>query len=149
MGLKPRWNQADIERELQQRAQRIETAIINRLSFLGEKCLTECRTNKTYMDQTGNLTAPMGYVIAANGRIIDAKGFNGKGGEGPGKGETLAKELVGRYKSGYVLIVVAGMNYAAAVESSGKNVLASAELLAERELPKMLKALTRNIEKMN
>ncbi len=157
MGIKATFTQAEIERELQKRAMRIETAIIRRLQFLGEKCLIECRTNKTYMDQTGNLTSSMGYLIVANGRILDVKGFNqslvGSRGtaynnEGSGRGESLAKEAAAKYSSGYALIVVAGMEYAAYVESRGYNVLSSAELLAERELPKMIKALHVNIGKM-
>lgn len=140
---------------------RVETAIIRRLQFLGEKCLIECRTNKTYTDQTGNLTSSMGYVIIANGKLVETTGFNqavisisggtgtAHGSNGGSIGEQLAKEVAARFTTGFALIVVAGMNYAAHVESRGYNVLASAELLAEKELPKMMKALARNIDKMN
>jgi len=127
--------------------QKIHEAIIQRLQFLGEKCLTEARTNKTYTDQTGNLTSSIGYVILYEGRQIFTNGFEGEG-EGSGKGRQLANDLFKNYGTGYALIVVAGMNYAAHVEARGYNVLASAEQLAEKELPKMLKALSRNIEKM-
>lgn len=161
MGLVPKFLQSDIEKELQKRMKRIEDAIVRRLQFLGEKCLIEMRTNKTYQDQTGNLTSSMGYVIVANGSLIDTHGFNqsvvsmsggagtAHGAAGGSIGEALAKEVAARFKSGFVLIVVAGMTYAAHVEARGYNVLTSAELLAEKELPKMLKALSRNIEKMN
>jgi len=37
---------------------------------------------------------------------------------------------------------VAGMKYAAYVEARNYNVLSSAELLAEKEVPKLLKALS-------
>ena len=39
------------------------------------------------------------------------------------------------------------MNYAAYVEAKGKNVLTSAEHLAERELPRMLEKLISNIKR--
>ena len=39
------------------------------------------------------------------------------------------------------------MSYAIYVESSGRDVLASAEMLAKRELPKMVEELKNNINK--
>lgn len=98
------------------------------------------------MDQTGNLTASMGYVLTYNGQVIRTAGFEKIGGNtaaetGKKEGRELAMSLVPKFKKGYSLIVVAGMNYAYAVESRGYNVLASAELFAERELPNMLKRI--------
>lgn len=141
---------------------RIESAVIRRLQFLGEKCLIECRTNKTYMDQTGNLTSSMGYLVVANGHVVEIAGFNqgvfsltgnrgtAFGSEGPKEGEQLARDVADSIGEGsYALIVVAGMDYAAYVEARGYNVLSSAEALAERELPKMMERLRKNIDKMN
>ena len=54
---------------------------------------------------------------------------------------------VGKETKGVALVVVAGMNYAAYVEARGKNVLSSAEHLAERELPRMLEKLITNIKR--
>lgn len=139
---------------------RVEAAIIRRLQFLGEKCLTEARTNHTYTDQTGNLTSSMGYIVVANGSIVDTAGFNQGvksissgtgtkyGGDGSQIGKSLAESLALNYRTGYALIVVAGMSYAAYVESKGFNVLTSAEQLADKQLPVMLAALKRNIDKM-
>ena len=42
-----------------------------------------------------------------------------------------------KYPKGLVLIVVAGMNYAAYVEAKGYNVLSSAELMAENILKQL------------
>ena len=49
--------------------------------------------------------------------------------------------------SGITLIVVAGMSYAIYVEGRGKNVLTSAELLAERVVPDMLQQLGFTVKK--
>ena len=69
-----------------------------------------------------------------------------QGTDGIKEGKELAKELAKQYTSGYALIVVAGMNYAEYVEAmDNKNVLASAELLARRELPKMMMKLKKQI----
>ena len=46
-----------------------------------------------------------------------------------------------------LIVVVAGMNYAAYVEAKGYNVLASAEHLAERELPRMLEKLISSVKR--
>lgn len=160
MGIKAKFTAKQVEMELARRSRSIEAAIIRRLQFLGEKCLIECRTNKSYQDQTGNLTSSMGYVVVANGMIVQSHGFNqgvqslsGNSGTAVGKsgmatGQALAKEVAQEFRTGYALIVVAGMNYAAAVEAKGYNVLTSAELLAEKEMPRMMKALSQNIEKM-
>ncbi|MGV4578106.1 hypothetical protein ACQ1R5_10635 [Ornithobacterium rhinotracheale] len=48
-----------------------------------------------------------------------------------------------KYPRGYVLVVVAGMNYALYVESKGYNVLSTAEQLAEREVPRLLNEIFR------
>jgi hypothetical protein len=135
-----------IEHHIRAQALRIHEAIIRRLQYLGEQCLAEARNNKTYMDQTGNLTSSMGYVILFNGHVQHRGGFAGSG-EGASQGEQTLQKVSAQYSKGYALIVCAGMGYAAYVESKGYNVLTSAEMLAEKELPKLMKALSKNISK--
>lgn len=162
--LKPNFSKQQIKKILEEKVELINEAIINRLRLLGEKCLTEARNGRGYTDQTGNLTSSIGYVIVDHGAIVKTSGFKkpttasadntGKknktidGKTGINTGKDLANELAKTASNkGYVLIVVAGMNYASYVESKGSNVLASAELLAERELPGMLRRLKRNTSK--
>jgi len=146
MGIKPTFVQADLDRMLQKEADRIHQMILKAFMYVGELCIIEARTNKTYMDQTGNLTASIGYVLTFNGRIVQAAGFEKDGGNssaGTGKvtGRNLADSIAKNHTQGYCLAVVAGMNYAFAVEARGKNVLSSAELLAEQILPQLLRDL--------
>jgi hypothetical protein len=54
--------------------------------------------------------------------------------------------LAGNYPKGYVLIVVAGMNYATYVEAKGYNVLSTAEHLAQVEFPRMIAELKSDIK---
>ena len=61
-------------------------------------------------------------------------------------GQSVA-ENIGKETKGVALVVVAGMNYAAYVEAKGYNVLASAEHLAERELPRMLEKLISSVKR--
>ncbi len=56
-------------------------------------------------------------------------------------GRKFILELAQRYSVGIVLIIVAGMNYARYVSAKGYNVLDSAESLAERLIPQIMREL--------
>lgn len=138
-------NKQVVESVISNFLQDVDNKMLQALSYAGEMCLREARLNKGYMDQTGNLTSSMGYIILKNGALARQSGFDSRAGSNPAlggaKGKDLALQLASRYTGYYTLIVVAGMNYAALVEARGKNVLTSAELLAEKEIPKLLKQL--------
>ena len=104
--------------------------------------LNAARSSKDYKDQTGNLRSSLGYVVAVDGRVADISSFEvvKKGQEGAKTGADYARKLARKYPKGIVLIVCAGMNYAAYVNSK-RDVADSAELLADRLVPKMLKQL--------
>lgn len=148
MGIKPKFSSQQIEAILLRRAKIIENALIQTLLQLGELCIIEMRTNRTFTDRTGNLISSGGYIVVARGRIVKTGGFEGSMSEGKGTGKELANTLATKHPDSYALYVVAGMNYAAYVEALGYNVLSSAEQLAEKELPRMLKTLQSNIKKM-
>lgn len=156
--LKPNFTPESFRKELEKRILIIRKQIIDRLILLGDECLIEARNNRGYMDQSGNLAASTGYVIVDHGNIIKVTGFNKDStnqgntdvAEGVETGRVLAETLAKKApKKGYALIMVAGMHYADYVESQGNNVLASAELFAERRLPGLLQRLKTNIAKMN
>lgn len=130
---------------------------------------------KSWFDQSGNLRSSIGYIISHNGNVISSYGFDssmGKaahtkrveyvtksgekvsftakvkagGQEGAKAGKDLAEELIKKYSNDYVLIIVAGMNYAEYVEAmDNKDVLASTELWATEQVPKMLEKLKKQI----
>lgn len=142
---------SEINAAIKAEAERADTLTIRALSYLGEVCVIEARNRpqeSSWFDQSGNLRSSVGYVIAHNGKIIRYSEFNQvkRGDDGVKEGQELAAELAQRYINGYVLVVVAGMNYAEYVEAmDNKNVLASAELLARRELPKMMIKLKKQV----
>jgi len=71
-----------------------------------------------------------------------------EGAEGVATGRMIAEKIGDRYQGkGLVLVVVAGMNYAIYLEAKGRDVLTSAEQLAQQELPRMLSELVSNINK--
>jgi hypothetical protein len=135
----------EIEAYLEEQIQRTEKAIINTLAYVGENCINAARIGGSYTDQTGNLRSSTGYVIVKNGNVIHASSFDveRKGSEGSKEGRQFAEQKAREYGKGVVLIVVAGMNYAAYVSATGRDVLDSAELTADRLVPQLMEQLTR------
>lgn len=135
----------------------VEEKQIARLQRLGEECVTRARSEhpRNWQDQTGNLRSSIGYMIFKDGSAIAESVFeqvsarNPQAGDvydGAEQGMQFCKQI-GEQTSGIALVVVAGMNYAQYVEKNGRDVLTSAELFAEQELPRMLEELKQNILK--
>lgn len=142
---------SEINAAIQAEIERADMLTIRALSLLGEMCVIEAKDRpqeSSWYDQSGNLRSSIGYVIVRDGKIVTYSEFNQvkQGSDGVKEGKELAKELAKKYTSGYALIVVAGMNYAELVEAmESKNVLASAELFAKQEMPKMMAKLKTQI----
>lgn len=124
--------------------------IIFRFEQIGEEAVKIARENGSYNDITGNLRSSIGYIILNDGKIVrrgQPETFPGKDGKGDGakgasEGQRLLNTLKAKFPWGIVLIICAGMEYAAFVENvKHKDVLTSAEHLAER----LLKSLLGNI----
>lgn len=151
MAIRPKFTRADVQKRLDAFLSVVHKRQIECLQALGEMCLTEARNNKGYMMQTGALLSSTGYTIFVDGVALHSQFDAASGAEsnaaqnGIKEGQALA-EKVGKNTKGVALVVVAGMNYAAYVEAKGYNVLSSAEHLAQRELPRMLKELIEDIK---
>ena len=152
MGIKANFTKDDVRKRFDAFLDMVEQKQIARLQRLGEMCLIEARSNKGYMMQTGALLSSTGYEVFVDGVAIHSQfdAASGAESEAASKGVQTGKsiaEKIGKETKGVALVVVAGMNYAAYVEARGKNVLSSAEHLAERELPRMLEKLITNIKR--
>ena len=151
MAVKLKTKMSDIDRHLRNYQQSIERRILRVLQRLGEECyikVVDRSQEDSWIDRTGNLRSSIGYVIVKNGIILDIAGFEQRGSasEGMSEGRQFAMSVATRYKQGYSLIVVAGMNYAAYVEAmDSKDVLASSESYAKRRLPVLLRNLFSNV----
>lgn len=143
MGITQTTPSAEIDRYIEQQVQRVTSALLRNLQFIGERCLNAARDTNSYKDQTGNLRSSIGYVIACDGKIVYQSNFEvvKTGADGAKSGIQFAKEIVRQFPEGIVLIVVAGMNYAQYVSAKGYDVIDSAELLADRLVPQILKQL--------
>nr|DAS17161.1 MAG TPA: hypothetical protein [Caudoviricetes sp.] len=95
----------------------------NKFIEIGERCITEARDNGSYTDRTGNLRNSVGYMVLLDGVEQSQSNINKLN-------RKQFDTIKAKYPKGLVLIVVAGMNYAAYVEAKGYNVLSSAELIA-------------------
>lgn len=128
----------------------IDEEIIDRLCRIGEEVVTYAKQippERGFTDRTGNLRSSIGYVICKDGQPINLAFEAVKGGhEGVHTGQRLAMEIAGKHPEGYTLIVVAGMNYAAYVESKGRDVLTSAETEAGKLLEKHMADMVANIQ---
>ncbi len=152
MGLVPTFSMADVQKKMDRAKQLFERTVIQRLRYLGEQCINIGRERGSYIDQTGNLRSSIGYLVLKDGKLIDSGGFEQIKGKvdseikGSDVGKEFAEKLASNYSEGFVLIVVAGMDYAAAVEAKGYDVLTSSEEFAKSEIPKILEKLKKQME---
>jgi len=145
MGLTPTFNREDIRRALRQNfADRLHALFLRVLRRTGEEAVAFARDLNTYKDQTGNLRSSIGYAIYFDGRQIE-RNFEqvASGSEGVGEGERHAANQVP--STGFALIVVAGMDYAMAVQARGLDVLDGAEIEAEKVFDRQLRNLKAQI----
>lgn len=150
----PRFNRQQIESELKKRREKIYAAILLALRRAGEQFVNNARENRTYKDQTGNLRSSIGYIILRDGvqltenfrsypsgglaKSAERKANNKKkkavGKKGKDVGAEIAKKIAAKYPFGFVLIGVAGMDYAAAVEAKGYDVISNSSITAADDL---------------
>jgi hypothetical protein len=137
-----------VQNYLQEQLDVMLKKLINTMSYVGVECVNHARLLPSppeemrkhphapnYIDKSGNLRGSIGFVISLDGRIT-GENFNGKGSR---YGKEFARKIINEFPKGVALIVVAGMSYAAFVSAKGYDVLDSAEGLAIRRLPQILK----------
>lgn len=120
-------------------------AILDVLRGEVDELIAHARLNGAYTDRTGNLRASIGCDIYFNGRKIESH-YDGSTTQGEQRCiETLADYALQNpdkiSDTGYTLLLVAGMNYARAVESKGYNVLHLTIQKAEADVKAIRKKL--------
>lgn len=154
---------AALQRSIDRRTLFILRKLVERLCFIGEEVVRHARTLPSpnpkhlptpipphkphYIDWTHNLRSSIGYVVLWDGKVMQESDFEQlRGGRksklsGSRKGREFLHKLIEENGSGLVLIVVAGMPYAAYVEALGYDVLGSAEIKAGEMVKRMLSKL--------
>lgn len=134
--------------KLKQSRKDITDFIVMHFRQIGEGAVKIARENGSYHDITGNLRSSIGYVILVDGKVVTNgtpvrySGAKGNGEKGEAAANELLQKLKSKYPWGIVLILCAGMEYAAFVENvRGKDVLTSAEHLAESLMKQLLKGI--------
>lgn len=106
---------------------------------------------RSYKDQTGNLTSSIGYVIVVDGAIVDEYGFQpyqSTATEGTDKGLEYARQIASSFPDGIVVIVSAGMDYAAYVEYKGLGGMTAGEQGLRNEIHKRMLELQAEIKQL-
>lgn len=144
-GMTPLFTFDEMERWFEHFQSKAEDKMLVFLQAGGEKFIEVARRSGSYKDQTGNLRSSIGYIIAKNGKVV-AENFteSEKGTDkttGKYKGRRLAEEVSLSHSGGYVLVGVAGMEYAASVEAKGYEVVSGANTQCEKYLRDTLKSV--------
>lgn len=153
MGVKLKGGVVNFLNTFEQAEQIMIEEIMTGLTYLGEECVKQIRERKieegSWRDQTGNLRSSIGYAVMDHGAAVIRSAFKvvKNGGQGAQIGEKYVSELASRYANVYALVVVAGMNYAEAVEARGRDVLSGTSLWAEQRIDKVLKTYTGRAER--
>lgn len=131
--------------KLSAKKKEITDFIVFRFEQIGEEAVKIAREQGSYHDVTGNLRSSIGYLILVDGKVVKQgapkryPGTQGDGAKGEAEGQALLTKLKAKYPYGIVLIICAGMEYAAFVEDvRHKDVLTSAQHLAESLMKKLL-----------
>lgn len=132
---------ADLDRWMETFQENAEAAIVEQLQAAGEVFVKLARESGSYQNQTGNLRSSIGYVIAYNGKALKDNFQTISGAQsGTAEARQLATKVAGQVK-GFILVGVAGMTYAAAVEAKGFEVISSSSLQADGWLKQSIQTI--------
>lgn len=140
MGIEAKFGSGAINASVMAFQKKLEAATLFALKYLGENLVKYAKDQHNYIDQTGNLTNSIGYVVVHNGTLVYSGGLD-QPGEGADLGLKVAIKMASRVPNSFSLIIVAGMNYAAYVEAKGYNVILPAELKAKTDFPATMNKL--------
>lgn len=144
MGMIRQFGDGYIAKQVQYFQQQVELAMKLLLQEFGEELVAFAKDTHTYTDRTGNLTNSISYAIVRHKEILYYNEVQRE--EANAAALKVAMKMAESLSDAYSLIVVAGMNYAAFVESRGYNVILPAELKAKQEFTDKVKPL---IDKVN
>lgn len=116
-GIKAMFGMDEVNDVFNEFQQNVEKKQLEALQYAGEEFADRAKDLRTYKDRTNNLRSSIGYVILKDGQAITEVFKEDKGKEGVETGKKIIREVALQHPFGFVLIGVAGMNYAAAVES--------------------------------
>ena len=145
MGIKPTFAAADVHKMVDAKMKGVTAQIEAKLIRVGNKFVADARQKADFTDRTGNLRSSIGFIVLKDGKQIAADFERSAIGTDKATGEVtavgLANQVGAKFKNGYCLVVVAGMEYAAAVEMRGRDVLTGSSIEAKTNLQKYFKQI--------
>jgi len=145
-GFTPLFTKSEVNRWVKIFTDKAEDKMYTLLQAAGEMFVRYARESGRYLNHTGNLRSSIGYVVVRNGSIalqnFKKQDVGTEGEEGVLKAKKLARELANTYNTGYVLIGLAGMEYALHVEAiESKDVITGANIQTEEWMRKAIKTV--------
>lgn len=125
--------------------QKVDSVIEEVFEEVGEYVTEGIRDGSlsSWIDDSGKLRSSIGYAVVRKGRVVRMSDFGVvlNGADGARKGKQKVAEIAALYAQyDYLLIIVAGEEYAVYVEAvDGKVVLSEGYIHIEKNLPKQLK----------
>lgn len=145
----PAFTKADVQKDVDAFMERVFKITLNEIRAVGEKFVKDARQKApadigpggSFNDQTGNLRSSIGYIIVYDGNIVREDFQLSKRGteRTPGMiaGREFAEYQAALNPTGWALITVAGMEYAAFVEAKGYDVITGSTLTANSDMNKV------------
>ncbi len=152
MGIKAQFTAQDIDKFHDDFVQNFYIKLIEALEFTAIEIRDLAKSGKNgikdYIDRSNNLRSSIGFVLYKDGEQISSNfvksgaGSEGDGNKGTQVGESVAESIAIEYPKGFVVVMVAGMDYAAYVEAKGYDVITASTLKFEDVLRKNLETIT-------
>lgn len=141
----PAFTEADVQKDIDKFMDRVLRVTLSEISRVGDKFVTDARSKApadagpggSFNDQTGNLRSSIGYIIVYDGKIVRENFDHGGGPIGQKEGRDFAEYQAALNPTGWALITVAGMEYAAFVEAKGYDVITGSTLNANSQMNKV------------
>ena len=143
----PDFDDKEIQKEIDAFLNRVEKVTQNELMQVGlkfvERARLKTKSQGGFDDQTGNLRSSIGFILLKDGQMVyenyEASRRGTDKATGVAAGREYAEKLGQDYKEGWVIITVAGMEYASWVQARGYDVIEGSTLTAEKELREAFK----------
>ena len=152
--LEPDFNEDDIQKMLDEFMGRVFKVTKNEMMQIGLEFVQDARLKTKsqggFDDDTGNLRSSIGFILMYDGEIVHEDfELSTRGSEkhqGLETSRAKAMELGQENPKGWVIVTVAGMEYASWVEAKGYDVISGSTLGAEAKLQKALLNVMRAFE---
>lgn len=145
-------NKSEVDKEFRSFEARYNSRAVQMLCRLGEQVVKYAREHGSYTDRTANLRNSIGYLVVQNGRVMQtafsgntpSKTAQGDATKAHATGQNYAEQVASTLdKNKTYLVWVAGMDYAAAVEAKGYDVITGSGDWVKSEAEKQMEYFRR------